>query len=379
MINKSNGKRKVVAVIMGTRPEAIKLSPVVQILKERTDLFQPKVIVTAQHREMMDQVLSVFNIEPDYDLNIMRKNQTLHQITTGILSKIRRIFMEISPSVALVQGDTTTTFAAALAAFYDKVPVGHIEAGLRTYNRYYPFPEEMNRKLVSSLATFHFAPTQRAAEALQREGIDKRNIFTTGNTVVDALQQVARHGAGKFSVSFPPKNDKIVLVTAHRRENLNEGLRRICQAVKILLKADKDVFIVFPMHLNPKVQEVVRKKLGCLKRVVLCEPLDYCSFIGLMRRSRLILTDSGGIQEEAPSMGVPVVVLRNETERLEAMESGLTAIAGLNPQKIVKESLRFLRQNARNGAGHKNPYGDGRSSQRIISILSQLIKNKRIT
>ena len=375
---KRTTNKKVVAVVMGTRPEAIKLSPVFQALRKRTDIFKVSLIVTAQHREMIDQVLPIFNIRPDFDLNIMKKEQTLHETTANILTKIRGVFREISPSIVLVQGDTTTTFASALAAFYDKIPVGHIEAGLRTYARYYPFPEEMNRRLVSALATFHFAPTRRAAEALRREGIDNQNIFVTGNTVIDALHQIGAVNDRESQPSFLNGKDRIVLVTAHRRENLDGGLEVICQSVKALLKIDHDAVVVFPLHLNPKVQQVVRKNLGNHERVFLCEPIDYRSFISVMRRAQLILTDSGGIQEEAPSMGVPVVVLRNETERVEAIESGLVEIAGLNLKKIVEKSLQFLKKPRENAMNNSSPYGDGTASSKIVSILLKLIRTGKI-
>lgn len=375
---KHTTNKKAVAIVIGTRPEAIKLSPVIQALRERTDVFKVSLVVTAQHREMTDQVLPVFNIRPDFDLNIMKKNQTLHEITANVLTKIREVFRKISPSIVLVQGDTTTTFASALAAFYDKIPVGHVEAGLRTYARYYPFPEEMNRKLVSALGTFHFAPTERAAGALRKEGVDSQNIFVTGNTVIDALLQIGAADNKEFQFPFLNGKDKIVLVTAHRRENLDGGLELICQSVRALLKADRDVVVVFPVHLNPKVQRVVRESLGNHERVFLREPLDYRSFIGVMRRAQLILTDSGGIQEEAPSMGVPVVVLRNETERVEAIESGLVEIAGLDPKKIVEKSLQFLKRPRKDVTNKINPYGDGKASRRIVSILLKLISAGKI-
>ncbi len=375
---KHTTNKKVIAIVMGTRPEAIKLSPVIQALRKRTDVFKVSLIVTAQHREMIDQVLPIFNIKPDFDLNIMKKDQTLHEITLNILTKIRGVFRVISPSIVLVQGDTTTTFASALAAFYDKIPVGHIEAGLRTYARYYPFPEEMNRKLVSALGTFHFAPTERAAEALRREGIDSQNIFVTGNTVIDALHQVGISDNKESQLSFLNGKDRIILVTAHRRESLNGGLKLICQSVKTLLKAEQDAVVVFPLHLNPRVQQVARENLGNHERVFLCGPLDYRSFVSVMRRAELILTDSGGIQEEAPSMGVPVVVLRNETERVEAIESGLVAIAGLNPKKIVEKSLQFLKKPRKSVMNNNSPYGDGKASRRIVSILLKLIRTGKI-
>lgn len=371
---KHTTNRKTVTVVIGTRPEAIKLSPVIQTLRERADVFKVKLIVTAQHREMIDQVLPIFNIKPDFDLNVMKRNQTLHELTANILTKIRGVFRIISPSIVLVQGDTTTTFASALAAFYDKIPVGHIEAGLRTHVRYYPFPEEMDRKLVSALATFHFAPTERAADALRKEGIDSRDIFVTGNTVVDALHQVVISNNKESRFPFLDGKDKIVLVTAHRRENLNGGLELICRSIKDLLKIEQDAVVVFPLHLNPQVQQVIRKNLSNHKRVFLCEPLDYRSFISIMQRVQLILTDSGGIQEEAPSIGVPVVVLRNETERVEAIESGLVAIAGLNPKEIVEKSLQFLKKSRENVMNNDNPYGDGKASKRIVSILLKLTR-----
>ncbi len=366
---------KVVAVVMGTRPEVIKLAPVIHLMKADRSLLEPRVIVTAQHREMMDQMLEVFHIRPDHDLNVMKKDQTLHDVVADILKRIREVFNEISPSLVLVQGDTTTTFASALAAFYDKIPVGHVEAGLRTYDHYYPFPEEMNRRLVSDLAQFHFAPTPRAAEALKKEGIPEKNIFITGNTVIDALKWIQSQKPPLFPAPLMDKDKKeIVLVTAHRRENLDGGLENICRAVRQLLEKRKETSVVFPIHLNPRVQQVVRKYLSNTERVFLCEPLEYRSFVELMRKSKLILTDSGGIQEEAPSLGTPVVVLRNETERTEALDSHLISLAGLDTEKIVQESLRFLNQKRIRQKNGKNPYGDGKASERIVAIIERLAR-----
>ncbi len=365
-------KPKTVAVILGTRPEAIKLAPVIEQLKKRSDTFDTKIIVTAQHRQMTDQVLDLFQIKPDYDLNIMTRNQSLYKVTSEILKRMKNVLPQIKPNIVLVQGDTTTTFAGSLAAFYEQIPIGHIEAGLRTTNRYYPFPEEINRRLVSVLSVFHFAPTQRAAMNLKKEGIPQKNIFVTGNTIVDSLHKALERGVKHPSLPFSIDNQKIVLVTAHRRENFGDRLKIICHSIQRLVRADRDIQVVYPVHLNPSVQKVVLKRLSHHERIHLCKPWDYQTTVSMMSCAKLILTDSGGIQEEAPSFGVPVVVLREETERLEGLDSGLVAIAGLDPDRILKESLRFLNLPLPKREDIKNPYGDGKASKRIVDILFDL-------
>ena len=369
-------KLKVLSVF-GTRPEAIKMAPVVERLK-KTPGIQSIVCVTAQHRRMLDQVLELFKIKPDYDLNLMKQGQDLTDITTGVLLGLRPILKKIKPDLILAQGDTTTVFAAALAAFYEKVPMGHVEAGLRTGNIFAPWPEEMNRMLAGTIADLHFAPTPKARANLLREGISSKKIFVTGNTVIDALLEItARFKKNpKLSLEMEKKFrfldpfKKTILVTGHRRENFGKGFEAICRALGRLSERE-DVQIVYPVHLNPNVQEPVKRILGNRKRVHLIEPLDYLPFVFLMGRSYLILTDSGGVQEEAPSLGKPVLVMRDTTERPEAVEAGTVILVGTNERKIVKETLKLLddpKHYLKMTRAH-NPYGDGRAAERIAEIV----------
>jgi len=361
-----------IATVFGTRPEAIKLAPVLQALDKRG--FDSVVIVTAQHREMLDQVLDLFSINPDYDLDIMLKKQDLFDISLNALQGLQSLLKKEKPDALLVQGDTTTTFIAALAAFYLKIKIGHIEAGLRTFDKDNPFPEEMNRQLTSRLTDFHFAPTDIAQKNLEREGIPTGNIFVTGNTVIDALLETVEDD---YSFKKPPLNNidfinnKVVLVTAHRRESWGEPLQNICLAVKKLAEDYQDIEAVFSVHLNPQVQQVARSVLDGIERVHLINPLDYELFVQLMNRSYLILTDSGGIQEEAPSLGKPVLVLREVTERPEAITAGTAKIVGRNTDRIVTEaSLLLSNQNEyKKMAKAKNPYGDGKAAERIVDVL----------
>lgn len=359
--------------IFGTRPEAIKMAPVVKEL-EKHESIESVVCVTAQHREMLDQVLELFQIKPHYDLNIMKPGQTLSQITSRAIMGLEEVIKEVKPHMVLVHGDTTTTFVGALAAFYQQVKVGHVEAGLRSYNPYSPYPEEMNRSLTGRLSHLHFAPTQGNRKNLLAEGIKEENIIVTGNTVIDALLQVV-----KEDYSFDDqrlnhidyKNKKVILLTSHRRENLGQPMINIFSAVKEIVEKNQEVEVVFPVHLNPKVQELAFELLGGMERVHLIKPLDYEPFANLMARSYLILTDSGGIQEEAPSLGKPVLVLRTETERPEAVQAGTVKMAGVEKERIfhLTDGLINDKQAYDEMANAVNPYGDGKAAQRIVEAI----------
>ncbi|MBE3594952.1 MAG: UDP-N-acetylglucosamine 2-epimerase (non-hydrolyzing) [Candidatus Carbobacillus altaicus] len=361
---------RTVLVVFGTRPEAIKMAPLVLELKKHTD-WQVRVAVTAQHREMLDQVLDVFQIRPDYDLNIMKKQQTLVDITSRVLSGLRAVMLETEPAMVLVHGDTTTTFAAALAAFYQKIPIGHVEAGLRTYDKYAPYPEEMNRQLTGVLADLHFAPTDVAKEALLGEGKRDENIFVTGNTVIDALTTTVREDF-THPLLDQVRGARYILLTAHRRENWGEPLRRIFQAVKTLLSRHPDVHVIYPVHPNPEVKETAEALLGEEPRAHLTEPLEMVAFHNLMARSTLILSDSGGVQEEAPALGKPVLVLREVTERPEGVRAGTLLLVGTDEARIVAETERLLgdQEAYLKMARAKNPYGDGQASRRIREALA---------
>jgi len=372
-----------ILTVFGTRPEAIKMAPVIHALQklENTD---SRVCVSAQHREMLDQVLDLFSIKTDYDLNIMRQRQDLTDITSQILLGIRPILKDFKPDFLLVHGDTTTTFAAALAAYYEKITVGHIEAGLRTGDIYSPWPEEMNRSLVGRIAQIHFAPTQIALENLLHEGIPSGRIHITGNTVIDALFDAIQKLKSNTKLnmkmheqfSYINNGQKLITVTGHRRENFGHGFEKICHALRELARRS-DVQIVFPVHLNPLVQEPVKRILGNHANIHLIEPLEYLSFVYLMNRSHLIITDSGGVQEEAPSLGKPVLVTRNTTERPEALAAGTVKLVGADMNKIISESLLLLEDESAYDLMAKatNPYGDGNAANRIARILDGL-KNK---
>ncbi|GLI19511.1 putative UDP-N-acetylglucosamine 2-epimerase [Tepidanaerobacter syntrophicus] len=363
-----------ILIIFGTRPEAIKMAPLVQELKKRNNFFDCTIAVTAQHREMLDQVLSLFNIRADHDLNIMTDKQTLFGITTTALLGLGEVLDKTKPDMVIVHGDTTTTFAGALAAFYYKVKVGHVEAGLRTHNKWLPFPEEMNRKLTGSLADIHFSPTETAKKNLLKEGVNPENIIVTGNTVIDALQTTVKKN---FVFSTAALNDidytkeKVVLVTAHRRENLGKPLDDICHGLKKLADDFDDIKIVYPVHLNPAVQNTVFDVLDNHERILLLNPLDTDEMHNLMARSYMVITDSGGLQEEAPSLGKPVLVLRNETERPEAVDAGTVKVIGTEINTIYKEAARLLTDKDEYGkmANSVNPYGDGCASRRIADFL----------
>lgn len=371
-----------VLVIFGTRPEAIKCFPVVHELQrnERTDV---RVCVTAQHRGILDQVLDLVGLVPDHDLDLMRPSPTLANITNDVLEGVEKVILSERPDRILVQGDTTTTMASALAAFYHKVPVGHIEAGLRSGDNYSPFPEEMNRKIVGSIADLHFAPTPQARNNLLKENVSPDRIHVTGNTAIDALHEIRRRLNGHGSHALEPSvadlldqiavsNKRLILVTSHRRENWGAGIDNICRALRILA-ARGDVHIIFPVHPNPKVHGPVHAALGNNSAITLLPPVDYLPFVELMSRAYLILSDSGGVQEEAPALGKPVLVMRDTTERPEGVEAGVSRLVGVDTQRIVSEAVRLLSDEAayREMSHGRNPYGDGMASQRIVeSILA---------
>ena len=367
-------KEKIKAMaVFGTRPEAIKMAPVVLELQKHPEEIVPVVTVTAQHREMLDQVLHLFRIRPDHDLDIMAAGQTLFDITTRAMTGLDRVLTAEHPDLVLVHGDTTTTFAGALAAYYHQTAVGHVEAGLRTHNKYSPFPEEMNRHLTGAIADLHFAPTATSEENLLRENISGEQIFVTGNTVIDAL-----HHTVSDDFAFSPalsgidfQGHRLILVTTHRRENLGEPMRHVYKALKRLVDEFSDIAVVFPVHKNPKVREVVEQELGGVPRVHLIDPLDYEPFANLMHRSHLILTDSGGVQEEAPALGKPVLVLRDTTERPEAVAAGTVRLIGTDQERVYQEARRLLTDEAgyRQMAEACNPYGDGQAARRIVEAV----------
>ncbi|MFH0701933.1 MAG: UDP-N-acetylglucosamine 2-epimerase (non-hydrolyzing) [bacterium] len=360
-----------VLTIFGTRPEAIKMAPIIMEISKNTEFFESIVCVTAQHRKMLDQVLELFNIKPDFDLNIMKPNQNLWNITCEVLLQIKDVLEKTSPHIVLVHGDTTTTLAASLSSFYAKIPVGHVEAGLRTFNKYYPFPEEINRVVTDTVSSFYFAPTQKSVNNLLNSGVDPQKIFLTGNTVIDALlYTVNNYKIDLSSLNLDP-DLKTILLTSHRRENFGEPLENICKAAQILIKNNPDIQIIYPVHLNPNVRNTVFKMLSEIDRIKLIEPLDYAPFANLMKASYIILTDSGGIQEEAPSLGKPVLVLREETERPEAVEFGTVKLVGANTEKIVNTVQELLNSEEKYNAMTSvvNPYGDGLAATKIINAI----------
>lgn len=363
-----------VLLIFGTRPEAIKLCPLVQRLRAQSDFFTPGVCVTAQHRHMLDQVLEAFAVKPDHDLNLMQHGQTLSQLTSRILAALEPVFDAEQPDMVIVQGDTTTTLCGALAAFYKHVPVGHVEAGLRTYDLSQPFPEEMNRVLTSRITTLHFAATEAAAENLRKEGVDPSSIGVTGNTGIDAVLEIRDAlDRGRLKSDGLPAIDaarKLIVVTAHRRESFGEGFERICLALAELARRP-DVQFVYPVHPNPNVQDPVNRILKNEPNLTLIEPLGYVPFVDLMRRAYLLITDSGGVQEEGPSLGKPILVLREKTERPEAVDAGTVRLVGTDPEKIVREATRLLedRETYEGMSRVHNPYGDGHASERISALI----------
>lgn len=375
-----------ILIIFGTRPEAIKMAPLVKEFKKHNK-FDTKICVTAQHREMLDQVLEIFDLKPDYDLNIMKQNQDLYDITSNILLQIKKVFDDFKPDFVFVHGDTTTTFASSLAAFYKQIKICHVEAGLRTYDIYNPFPEEANRVLTSKLTKFHFAPTNKAMQNLLKENIDKNSILITGNTVIDALFWVLSKIKSDLNLEkeiyekikhflddkIDIKKDKFVLVTAHRRENFGNGIENICHAIKTLAQNNKNIKFIYPVHLNPNIQEPVFKILSKISNIYLIKPLDYLEFSYLMSLSYLVLTDSGGVQEEAPSLGKPVLVLRNTTERPEAVEAGTVKLVGARIKEIVKTTQLLIDDKNEYGKMSKasNPYGDGKACEKIVKFIER--------
>jgi UDP-N-acetylglucosamine 2-epimerase (non-hydrolysing) len=365
--------------IFGTRPEAIKMAPVVKELNRHQGGFTSVVCVTAQHRQMLDQVLSLFDIVPDYDLNIMQNDQTLAQVTANALTKLDAVLEAEKPDWVLTQGDTTTAMVGALAAFYHRIRVGHVEAGLRTWDRFQPFPEEINRKIADAVCDLHFAPTATARDNLMREGISETSIVITGNTVIDALLDVAgrEYDWAGDGMEALPRDKRLILVTAHRRENFGEPLRQICAAMREIAASYPDVHFVYPVHLNPNVRSVAYEQLSDEAGITLLNPLEYLPLVQLMKASYLVLTDSGGLQEEAPSLGKPVLVLREVTERPEGVAAGTVKIVGTNKRTIIAETAALLDDHAEYERMSRaiNPYGDGRASERIVkSLIARSVK-----
>ena len=368
---------KKIITIFGTRPEAIKMAPLVKELEKREGI-ESKICVTAQHREMLDQVLELFDIKPDFDLNIMKTKQSLTGITNRILEGLETIFKEEKPDMILVHGDTTTTFSSALAAYYQQIKVGHVEAGLRTFDKYFPFPEEMNRKLTGAIADLHFSPTKGAKNNLLREGIDESSIYITGNTVIDAMLHTVEddyvfENEELNKIDF--KNKKVIMITAHRRENWGEGISNICEALNQIVTENKDVELVYLVHLNPIVKDMVYEKLGNKERIHLLNPLDTKETHNLMNKCFMVMTDSGGLQEEAPHLGKPVLVLRDVTERPEAVEYGTVKLVGTNKEKIIDEANILINSKEAYEKMSKavNPYGDGKASERICDAIMKYL------
>lgn len=363
-------------IIFGTRPEAIKMAPLVKAFQENTESFETKVCVTAQHREMLDQVLEFFNIEADYDLNLMKPGQNLYGLTANIITSLQPVLEEYKPDFVYVHGDTTTTMAGSIAAFYSGAKVCHVEAGLRTHNKWAPFPEEINRQVTGRVTDYHFAPTITSKENLLKENVAEDSILVTGNTVIDALLDSVdkvNDNPSELIVDLSKKiqEREVVLVTGHRRENHGAGFERICSALKRIAADDSERLIIYPVHLNPKVQEPVKRILSDVKNVLLIDPLAYQDFIWLMNRSKIIITDSGGVQEEAPSLGKPVLVMRDTTERPEAVDAGTVILVGTNEDLIVSKALDLLNNNQSFERMSKlhNPYGDGLASKRIVEFI----------
>ncbi len=364
-----------VALVVGTRPEAIKMAPIALTLR-RTRGMKPLLVLTAQHRRMCDDVLKVFNLKPDYDLDIMKPNQSLFEVTARLARRLESVLRDERPNIVLVQGDTTSTFMGSLCAYYLQIPVGHVEAGLRTYHKYSPFPEEINRKLTTAIADLHFAPTAVARTVLLREGVASKHIFVVGNPVIDALLHVAKMDypfTDPKLANLDLSQKRVITVTAHRRESHGKPFVAMMRAIKKIVRMHKDVVIVFPVHPNPNVRQSVERMLDGVDRIVLVEPLDYRQFVKLLKISYLIVTDSGGIQEEAPSLGKPVLLMRNVTERPEAVKVGAVKVVGTATQRIVEECDRLLNSQTayRKMVVRKNPYGDGKASQKIVNIIAR--------
>lgn len=372
-------KKLRVMTIFGTRPEAIKMAPIILEMNQRKTEFEAITVVTAQHREMLDQVLEIFKITPDYDLNIMKPKQTLSEITGRVLNKLDVIIQEVKPDVILVHGDTTTTFAASISAFYHQTPLGHVEAGLRTWDKYSPFPEEMNRQLTDVLADYHFAPTTLSKQNLLKENHPEANIAVTGNTAIDALHETVREDYHHAVLDLVDPNHRLILLTMHRRENQGAPMRRVFKAIKKVVDTHDDVEIIYPVHLSPAVQQAAHEELGDDARIHLIDPLDVVDFHNLSARSYFIMTDSGGVQEEAPSLGKPVLVLRDETERPEGVTAGTLKLVGTDPKTVTDAMLELLdnSQVYQKMATAKNPYGDGHAAKHILDFLQQKFNDKR--
>ena len=369
---------KKILTVFGTRPEAIKLGPILLELKKYPEI-DSRICVTAQHREMLDQVLELFGIKPDIDLDLMKPNQSLGEVTAGVVREMEKVLDDEKPDIVLIQGDTTTVMATALAAFYKRVKIGHVEAGLRSGDIYSPYPEEMNRRMVSMVAALHFAPTRKAFDILISEGISSQNIFLTGNPVIDALKMIvnrpepedAKALLSKTGLDGNSNNRRLILVTAHRRENFGERFESICRGLRKIVEKNKEVVMVYPVHLNPNVQRPVKAILGGMERVFLTKPVTYDVLAHLMKKSYMVMTDSGGIQEEAPALGKPVLVMREETERPEGIEAGTARLVGTDEKKIFEEAERLLSDKEAYDAMAKsiNPYGDGHAAERIVKVL----------
>ena len=368
-----SNRRIKVLVVFGTRPEAIKMAPLIPALQAQPEIFEAIACSTGQHREMLKQVLDIFGIEPQHDLDVMVPNQTLAGLTSRLIQKLDALFDEVKPDVVLVHGDTTTALASALSSYYHQIPIGHVEAGLRTYDKYQPYPEEMNRQMVDRLATFHFAPTKTAADHLKSEHLPEEYIRITGNTVIDALQMVVKKPC-ELPIDLDWENRKVILVTAHRRESFGRPLENICDALKNIVATYPDVEVVYPVHYNPNVRKTVYERLEGAERIHLLEPLHYLEFAHMMSKSYLILTDSGGIQEEAPALGVPVLVMRDVTERPEAVEAGTVRIVGTDTTQIESSVAALMEADEHATMSQAiNPYGDGTASSQIVNILKEAL------
>ncbi|AOO73558.1 non-hydrolyzing UDP-N-acetylglucosamine 2-epimerase [Ligilactobacillus salivarius] len=365
-------KKIKVMTVFGTRPEAIKMAPLVLELQKQSQRFEAITTVSAQHREMLDQVLDIFHIKPDYDLNIMHARQTLTDITSNVLINLDKILKEAKPDIVLVHGDTTTTFAASVAAFYNQIPIGHVEAGLRTWEKYSPYPEEMNRQMTDAMTDLYFAPTNQSKANLLKENHKEDNIYITGNTAIDALKQTVDKEYHHDILDKVSPDNKLILLTMHRRENQGEPMRRVFKVIREVIESREDVEVIYPVHLSPAVQEVAKEILGNTERIHLISPLDVVDFHNLAARSYFIMTDSGGVQEEAPSLGKPVLVLRDTTERPEGVEAGTLKLVGTESEKVKKEMEELLDNDAeyQRMAQAKNPYGDGKASERILDAIA---------
>lgn len=365
-------KKIKVMTVFGTRPEAIKMAPLVLELQKQSQRFEAITTVSAQHREMLDQVLDIFHIKPDYDLNIMHARQTLTDITSNVLINLDKILKEAKPDIVLVHGDTTTTFAASVAAFYNQIPIGHVEAGLRTWEKYSPYPEEMNRQMTDAMTDLYFAPTNQSKANLLKENHKEDNIYITGNTAIDALKQTVDKEYHHDILDKVSPDNKLILLTMHRRENQGEPMRRVFKVIREVVESREDVEVIYPVHLSPVVQEVAKEILGNTERIHLISPLDVVDFHNLAARSYFIMTDSGGVQEEAPSLGKPVLVLRDTTERPEGVEAGTLKLVGTESEKVKEEMEKLLDNDAeyQRMAQAKNPYGDGKASERILDAIA---------